>query len=316
MVALRDQPVPTKTTSLDVFVPESGSAYVFGISEEERSEHADAWQSRAQGVRFLRIVDESRSDFTVELDGVRQKVLLRSRDQLSRFWHTVAREVVYLDITGLSHHIWAPLLRSAIAATGRVIGIYVEPGDYRFSATPTEGEIFDLSESIQGIAPIPGFASLVEGSDRDSCFVPLLGFEGARLAHALEAVQPQGDKIVPIVGVPGFRPEYPFHAFQGNRGPLLESRAWRNVRFAQANCPFSLLYTLQDVAASYPRDVLKIAPIGTKPHALGAVLFALTSSGPVELVYDHPIRKRKRTTGASRVLIYELFVLPLAGTRA
>ena len=315
MAGIREQPVLTTTATLDSFLPERGSAYVFGISEEERSAHSAAWQSRAVDVDFLRIVEQTRSDFTAEIGGHNERFFLRSRDQLASFWRTATCDLVYLDITGLAHHVWAPLLRSAIASKRRVIGVYVEPGDYRPSSTPTEGEIFDLSERIQGIAPIPGFASLAEINDRDSCFVPLLGFEGTRLAYLLEAVQPQGNKIIPIIGVPGFRPEYPFHTFQGNRAPLLETRAWRNVRFAQANCPFSLFYALQDVAASFPRDLIKIAPIGTKPHALGAVLYALTSSRPVELVYDHPIRKRTRTAGTSRILLYELSVLSLTPTR-
>ncbi|HEV3037933.1 MAG TPA: hypothetical protein VHA33_09130 [Candidatus Angelobacter sp.] len=315
MAGIREQPLLTTVAELDNFVPERGSAYVFGISGEERSAHSEAWQSRAVDVQFLRIVDQNRSDFTAEMDGTIRKFFLRSRDQLANFWRVTTCDLVYLDITGLSHHVWAPLLRSAIVAKRRVVGVYVEPGDYRPSSTPTESEIFDLSERIEGIAPIPGFASLVGITDRDSCFVPLLGFEGTRLAYLLEAVQPEGNKIVPIIGVPGFRPEYPFYTYQGNRAPLLETRAWRNVRFAQANCPFSLFYALQDIVAAFPRDLIKIAPIGTKPHALGAVLFAMASSRPVELVYDHPIRKSTRTAGTSRILLYELSVLLSTGMR-
>jgi hypothetical protein len=314
MADIREQPVLTTATTVDAFIPERNSTYVFGSSGEERSAHSAAWESRTQGVQFVRVVDQGRSEFFAD-SGTETRFLLRSRDQLASFWKSTASETVYLDITGLSHHVWAPLLRSALAAKRRVIGVYVEPGDYRPSATPTEGEIFDLSERIEGIAPIPGFASLAEMSDAESCFIPLLGFEGTRLSYLLETVQPQGNKVVPIIGVPGFRPEYPFYTYQGNRGPLLSTRAWRNVRFAQANCPFSLFYTLREVAALYPRETLKIAPIGTKPHALGAVLFALASSRPVELVYDHPIRKATRTAGTSRLLLYELAVFPVTGAR-
>ncbi len=138
------------------------------------------------------------------------------------------------------------------------------------------------------------------------CFVPLLGFEGTRLAYITENVQPPGGKTVPVVGAPGFRPEYPFYAYHGNRSALSETRAWKNVRFSIANCPFSLFYTLQDIADQYPRDLLKVAPIGTKPHALGAVLFAIVGRREVELVYDHPIRKKDRTEGASRLLVYHI----------
>jgi hypothetical protein len=315
MADIRDEPLLTITTTVDSFMPEPGSTYVYGSSGEERSAHSAEWQSRTSGVQFLRIIEQNRSDFTADVSDVSAHFMLRSRDQLRDFWSHSTSQTIYLDITGLAHHVWAPLLRAAISLNKRLIGVYVEPGDYRPSSTPTEGEIFDLSERIEGIAPIPGFARLAEARESESCFIPLLGFEGTRFSFLIENVQPQGTKIFPIIGVPGFRPEYPFYTYQGNKGSLLSTRAWKNVRYAQANCPFSLFYTLKEIASLFPRDILKIAPIGTKPHALGAVLFALASSRTVELVYDHPIRKPTRTAGKSRLLLYELSALPLAGSR-
>ena len=193
------------------------------------------------------------------------------------------------------------------------MGIYVEPVDYRFSASPKEGEIFDLSERIAGISPIPGFASLREPKEEVS-FIPLLGFEGARLSYLIEQVQPPGERILPVIGVPGFRPEYPFFTYQGNQLPMTSTHAWHNVRFAIANCPVSVYYVLEDIAAEHPGNFLKIAPIGTKPHALGAVLYKIVNSTSVELIYDHPIRKAKRTKGSSRLLVYHLssFVSPVS----
>lgn len=315
MGAVRDEPVLTIETNISVFIPEPGSSYLFGTSVEERSAHSAEWESRAAGVHFIRLTEQQGAFFSAEIMGQQRKVLLRSREQLVQFWKDIPSDVVYFDITGLSHHIWAPLLRVGVGLKPRIIGVYVEPGDYRPSLTPTEGEIFDLSERILGIAPLPGFASLAESTDEDVCFVPLLGFEGTRFAYVMEHVQPAGGKTVPIIGVPGFKIEYPFYTYHGNRAPLTESRAWRNVRFARANCPFSVFYALQDIAATYPRDTLKIAPIGTKPHALGAVLYAMATLKPVELVYDHPIRKATRTAGTSRLLLYQLSALPLAGSR-
>jgi hypothetical protein len=220
----------------------------------------------------------------------------------------VKDETVYIDITGLRHHVWAALLRSALRTRVRVAVVYVEPTDYRPSLTPTEGEIYDLSERIEGISPLPGFARLRDAGQR-VCFVPLLGFEGTRLAYLIEQVEPPGEKIVPIVGVPGFRPEYPFTTYLGNRSALLATKAWQNVYFAQANCPFSLFYRLQEISQRYADHTLKIAPIGTKPHAVGAILYAMVCPEVVELVYDHPIRKAERTIGSARLLVYHVWCL-------
>lgn len=137
----------------------------------------------------------------------------------------------------------------------------------------------------------------------------MLGFEGARVSYLISQLEPPGGKIIPVVGVPGFRPEYPFATYLGNRTPLMLTQAWKQVRFATANCPFDLYYVLQDIANDFPGHVLKIAPVGTKPHAIGGVLYAIANPSSVELVYDHPIRKAKRTEGTARLLAYHISAL-------
>lgn len=285
------------------FVPQGPSVYLFGTFEE-RSEHSDHWRASAIGVRFVRI-DEAGPGL-VSFDQSINYISVREMDRLKAVLSEYGCGSVYLDITGLAHHVWAPILKAAWELDLDVSAVYVEPRDYRYSSGPTQGEIFDLSDRIEGISPIPGFASLGEPDEAVSYFVPLLGFEGTRLAFLLEHVQPLGEKILPIIGLPGFRPEYPFHAYHGNQISLIESRAWKNMRFARANCPFSLYYALQEIKHDYPDAYLKVAPIGTKPHALGAVLYSLASPSGFELVYDHPRRKVRRTSGAARCLVYPL----------
>src|SRR5581483_9450631 len=226
--------------------------------------------------------------------------------QLAELLNSLSGAALYLDITGLGHHVWAPILRVAMAQDRVVRAVYVEPDQYRRASRQREGEIYDLSEGIAGIQPIPGFASLVEEEEEDSIFVPLLGFEGARFAYVRENVQPEEGKTIPIVGVPGFRPEYPFSTYYGNQIPLVETRSWLDVRYAIANCPFSLYYALEDIARDYAGNRLQIAPIGTKPHALGAVLFVLFGSSRAELVYDHPVRSAGRTIGSDHLLVYHV----------
>lgn len=308
-MALRDWPLFTDVyTAIDLFQPESNSAYLFRRSVEERSLHFSHWIDQRPDVLLIDIEQEEKATVAIDISGTKRIVGLRSDTQLSQLWKDVERTTVYLDITGLRHHVWAALLRAAILARLRIVVIYVEPDDYRPSITPTEGEIYDLSERIEGISPLPGFARLSDPGER-ACFVPLLGFEGARLAYLLEQVEPPGNKIVPIIGVPGFRPEYPFFAYLGNRRPLSATKAWQNVRFVTANCPFSLFYRLQEIEECYADHVLKIAPIGTKPHAIGAVLYAAVRPAVVELVYDHPIRKARRTEGTARLLAYHVWCL-------
>jgi hypothetical protein len=288
--------------SPDEFSPEPGSAYIYGIFEE-RSKHIERWRSTARDVRFIQLTERSLFEASTDVDAV-PNIVLRNKDYFQRLFASIGRTTIYVDITGLGHHVWAPLVRTALEYSLRLRAVYVEPADYHYSPSPRQGEIFDLSERIQGIAPIPLFTTLIQRREEDICLIPLLGFEGTRFAYMIEQVQPPGQKIVPIIGVPGFRPEYPFHTYLGNAPKLTETQAWKNVRYAKANCPFSLFYVLHDVFRLFAREHLKIAPIGTKPHALGAVLQCISSQRTIELVYDHPKRKVQRTSGAYHCLVY------------
>ncbi len=291
---------------LDSFRPEGNSAYIYSISPEERSEHSTNWEQASPDVMFVPVTGQGESEFTYEISGQKGTVRLRSGHDLRNFWRSLQRPKAYLDITGLEHQVWAPLLKSALSVGIQLSGVYIEPAGYRFSPLPREGDIFDLSERIKGVAPLPGFASLGEAPEEDVTFVALLGFEGVRFKYCLETVQPPRNKIIPVIGVPGFQAEYPFYTYDGNRPVLDETGAWKNARFARANCPFSVYYVLEEIAAAHPLDVIKIAMIGTKPHSLGAVLFSLLSPRSVELIYDHPIRKAARTEGKGRVLLYQI----------
>ena len=205
------------------------------------------------------------------------------------------------------HHVWAPILKWAVQLNVNIHAVYVEPLGYLPSGASADSVIFDLSERIEGISTLPGFARLTEPDDPENIyFVPILGFEGARLAYALGQIDIPHDRVLPVVGAPGFRPDYPFHTYLGNRVPLEDMPIWQNVRFAIANCPFSLMYTLQEIAADYPEARLKVAPLGTRPHALGSVMLAIRDPERIELVYDHPIPSASRSIGMGLLLVYEL----------
>jgi hypothetical protein len=279
--------------------------YVFGTTPEERSAHSPAWEQRAKDVVFIRLASEEYNVVEFAWGSDSARLALRNRSDLQEFWRRFNGRVLYLDITGLGHHVWAPLLRAAGEGGSDIRVVYVEPTDYTQSAAPTEGEIFDLSEKIKGIAPLPGFASFGISAEEEFCLVALLGFEGTRFAYLNEMVQPLGEQLIPIIGVPGFRPEYPFYAYHGNQSPLIDTRGWAKARYVTANCPFRLFDTLRLIEEDLSKPI-KVAPIGTKPHSLGAVLYAIAREGEVELVYDHPVRTAKRTKGASRALVYHV----------
>lgn len=304
MRELKREPILTDTfESANLFTPEPGSVYIYRVSNEDRSGHTGRWRQGCKDVQFIEVTTESAYGFQVS--GVEDEFLLRSAASLSKLLAPLGTgRVLYVDITGLSHPTWAALIRAAIAARMEVRAVYVEPYLYKRSAAPLEGQIYDLSARIAGIAPMPGFATI--SVMEESVFVPLLGFEGARFRHVIEQVQPSHERMVPVVGIPGFKPWYVFETYMGNRAALEETSAWHHIEFVPANCPFSCFYLLQELAQRHPSSTLKVAMIGTKPHALGAVMFALTSPSRIELIYDNPIHKEGRTDGLDKLLVYHV----------
>lgn len=285
------------------FLPEPGSTYIFGITSEERSEVALYLKQRSTGVRFIELRETDRFVIETDLDRF-SRIPLRRRSVVDSFMRNLGDGPLYLDITGLGHSVWAPLVKVCLALGKTIRVVYYEPHSYTRNTSPRVGEVYDLSERIEGIEPMPLFASLDDVPETKICFVPLLGFEGTRFAHMLEEVQPLPRKTIPVIGVPGYQPDYPFKAFLGNANALERAGAQRQIHFAKSNCPFSLYYTLEQIAARHTGEHFKIGLVGTKPHALGATLFALCSGVSVELIYDHVRRKKDRTKGIDRCLVY------------
>jgi len=306
MRATKDVPILTDTyENVTAFRPVSNCVYVFASGGEIRARHMESWRADVDAVRFCEIEQEELDQFGIKETG--EIISLRSAVQMGSLWSGLDSETtIYIDITGLTHAVWAGLIKSAILNNNRVFAVYVEPDQYSRSSAPVEGQVYDLSTRIQGIMPLAGYAVLSPKNSVDFTFVPLLGFEGTRLRHVIEQVQPGYERITPVIGSPGFKPWYVFETYLGNRAALMETEAWQAVRYAPANCPFSCFYLLQEIASGSNAGSLKIALVGTKPHALGAVLFSLISSTPTELVYDHPIRKIGRTEGTAKLHVYHV----------
>lgn len=304
MIAIGEQPLFTQEMEdLRALQLEPGASYLYGVTSEPRSESALELKANRTDLRFVEIRETDTGAFETDLPEF-ERLVTRRRVRLDQFVEALGAGPVYLDITGLGHATWAPLVKACLDAGRPFRVVYLEPKNYSVNPAPTAGEIYDLSERIDGIAPIPLFASLEDSPEESTCFVALLGFEGARFSHMLNEVQPVTNKIFPIIGVPGFQTHYPLDAFLGNALSLEKYKATRTLRLARSNCPFSLYYEIEEIAKRHPSDQIKIGLIGTKPHALGAILFAIANASKVEIVYDHVKRKAGRTDGVARCLVY------------
>jgi hypothetical protein len=292
--------------SVSDLILDSDTTYIYGRSAEERSHFVDDLIKRGlSDAHFIRL--EGPEDEKVVDPDTGTNYYLRSTSNVRDILCKHQSKNIYIDVTGLDNRICAALIKNAIelnssGAIDKVIVVYAEPGSYDIKKFKTESVFNNLSEKIDGISPLPGFATIFPQDEDEFQLVALLGFEGGRFSHMLESVQPPKENIIPVIGVPGFRPEYPYVAYWGNRRPLEETETWRKVKYASANSLVEVYMMLTKILAKKPTFKIKLAPIGTKPHAIAAMLFAIKHPRIVELVYDNPKRKKQRTDGIGNVI--------------
>lgn len=193
---------------------------------------------------------------------------------------------VYFDLTRLPIQIWAPLLKRLQEDKRRTWAIYEEPEDYRRHPSPDGTSVFQLSRAVSGVAPIPGFVRLSSRQADGGILVALLGFEGPRSQQILATVDPPAT-AVPIIGCPGYRPEYVQRVAEANSSFLSSTDSYGRIHLAAALEPTDVERVLQRISREYPTSRLMICLTGSRPHVLGAVLFALRDAR-VELLYDYP----------------------------
>jgi hypothetical protein len=292
--------------SAEDFLLEDDSTYIYGISAEERSHFVQLLIDRNLPNIFFNKLEGPEGEEIIDCDTGNPLSLRSSRD-IKLLINKNSSKNIYIDATGLDNRICAALIKNAIETCDsgtieKVKVIYAEPSSYDIKKFKTESVFNNLSEKIEGIYPLPGFASIVPQDDEEILLVALIGFEGGRFSHMLESVQPTKENIIPVIGVPGFRPEYPFVAYWGNRRPLEETDTWRKIKFAAANSMVEVYMLLSKIIKKNPTFKIKLAPIGTKPHAIAAMLVAIKHPRTIELVYDNPIRKKQRTEGLGNIL--------------
>ena len=284
------------------------SLYLYQTRIEERSQFANRISRKVfDDVVFREIQFKDEANDIIEAVESHTECNLRSKPEIKNLFFSCSNiSNIYLDASGLNVRSIAHLLKCAIEISFeknvKLFIIYAEPAEYKVGKFSEEGEYLDLSERIKGIYPIPGF-EVIGPSNGRIMFVPLLGFEGGRFAYVLSQIESPDVKTFPVIGVSGYRLEYPFVTFYGNRRPLLETDSWGNLKYAMAGSIVDAFYTLLALHEKHDGVFMKIAPLGTKPHAMAALLFACCYPRDTEIVYDNPVRAKKRTSGVGKVSV-------------
>lgn len=168
----------------------------------------------------------------------------------------------------------------------KLTAFYTEPQSYYFP----KGVFTDFHSSTGplSILEIPGYPG-EEPRDAFRKLIILLGFDGDLSREINEDVSP-GETIV-INGFPSYSPKFKDISLIANE--KLVSNENVRVEYARANHPFEVYNLLEAIKGESLKTkgngapFLNIAPLGTKPMALGACLFALHNP-EVRVVYPVP----------------------------
>lgn len=283
----------------------SDARVVFALDDSEERASPEVWRQGMELApdRCVVILQGQDTSIRYRISGTEGVVGLTDASSLTQL---LGMDTVYIDVSGMSHGVWAPLLKAAINNCKCVRVIYFEPAEYSVHPSPTSASLFKLSVEFKGIHPIPGFANLMGPADESTAiFVPFLGFEGPRSRQVAMSLDPI-PSVIPVIGLPGFRIEYPQVTLACNQEFLRENSAERRVRFARANCPFEAYSVLAEIRRDNPDSYLYVAPIGTKPHAVGAIMYAMDNPTNTEIMYDHPVKSFGRTTGIGTIHIFHI----------
>lgn len=185
---------------------------------------------------------------------------------------------------------------NALLASGATVIniIYVEPGEY--TRESKGAELFALSEPTQGYVAIPN-AIVDLASEEVEAGVFFLGFEPERLDRALEEYQMIASKHVKVVfGIPAYHPGWELDAIIPHLTALEGHKL--HPDYCSANDPESAFECLERTRDTLgPEKRMFVAPIGPKPCGIASAIFASVYPEQVGLLFDHPRRKKKRSSG-------------------
>ena len=215
---------------------------------------------------------------------------------------------VLIEATSLS---CSEILYAFAAATEahvkRIRFLYIEPVEYRRGILDRlcDHRDFVLSKNRRYLGIHRFMTNLSETPPGQAVF--FLGYEGARLGQALEQEEVlQHWKKHLVFGVPAFESGWEIDAIANNVAHLSTGD---QVQYAAASSASAAYRLLCDMRKNDKEDKsILVAPLGTKPHAIGSALFLVEHRGNDQaiLLYDHPERTEGRSSDVRRWHFYDV----------
>jgi len=214
---------------------------------------------------------------------------------------------VLLDATSLDFVEMLLLCKAYLQNPGVEVGfVYAEPHNYVPSSSRADATAdFAFSEASRGTHSVPGFAPELRDDSKGWMFV-CVGYESYRLHRILEEDDGAFIRSTTLVfGIPPYKTNWELHALLPHLS-LLSDQPGFDIAFAGANNPRATYLELRKTAeavAGMTQGQLLVAPLGSKPSAIGVVLFSCLRND-IRLKYDFPIRTAGGTVGVGNIYRY------------
>lgn len=272
------------------------------IANPSREERKNKIYQEYVGTKNMLSITYDRKFCLVYLENTMSNLKMATFDELARVirsFSNIELKNILIDITSLPHVVIACVLRTVLLELrpAKVFLSYVKPEKY----LKENSEMYQFSAEFSAPAAIPGFASC---SRSNEILVPFLGFEGVRLKNII------GDEhyseINPIIGFPSDDPMWQFETLKHCKDAIVEQDAQLKIRKCSADSVYSAYFMLETIASDYRDKHMVLAPLGTRPHFVAAVIYALRHNRGSRLLYDNAKEKDSYTSGIRSIKIFHI----------
>ena len=284
-------------------IADEASYMILGPQHDVRDSVIQKYNTHAQII--VMDFNPVNNEMKIELSNSTQPII-SNQDPVSATRELVNKltdnSLIIIDITSLSvQAIFILLLElKNVASSLKLFATYVTPKAYNVGAKTSSIPNYILSQKVSTIKAIPGFTREYD-QDKAVLFVTL-GFEGGRFSQIQQYFE-NDNNIRPILPLPSYHAGWHDIALKGNIDIIHETHSTAVLERFPAIDPFRLFAYLQQWHDDNPNRNMVVAPIGTKPHALGVALLTVTNSDVV-VVFDHPIPKPNRSLNVDKIWCY------------
>ena len=205
---------------------------------------------------------------------------------------------VLLDITSLQVPSIMSILRTMkmeeYCKPAKLFTAYAKPEKYLYD----NKKKYFFTSKFSEPASVPGFVSRIKENE---VLIPFLGFEGSRIKNIIG--EEQFKEVRPIIGFPSDDPMWQFETMKYCMEAIQEQRAESYIEKCKANSIFEAYYLLEKITRRNTGKNYVIAPLGTKPHSVAAVLFALQHSKDCRIIYDYAIENYETSCGVHNIVV-------------